>query len=412
MELSRHRKRSGFECGFVEKPPKIIQHECPVCLQILREPYQVDCCGYQFCRVCIEKIHSNGNPCPICKQTEYNVFHDKCLQRSLYSLSVHCSHKLEGCKWQGELRRLDDHLNLFPQPVSQLKGCVYSEIMCIYCSKFIKRLDITAHQNDHCFKRPFRCEFCHSYKSSYEDVVDHHQPLCALETVKCPNGCGTYTQRQDLGGHIDDCPNTVIECPFNKVGCKESLCRSDMKCHLTEKMSFHMCLLANEHSELMDRVKLLERENEALRQHVRVLPVDFVLKNFEQRKKDDEDWYSPPFYTYPRGYQLCLRVDANSWGNAKGTHIGVAICLMRGDFDDDLNWPFCGKFAVQLLDKEGNEHINVTIDFTHVALDITCRVTEGERNPKGWGKSTFVSLASLTSKYLIKDCLSFRVSFI
>lgn len=32
----------GFECEFAaEKPSDIIQSECPVCLQVLREPYQV-----------------------------------------------------------------------------------------------------------------------------------------------------------------------------------------------------------------------------------------------------------------------------------------------------------------------------------------------------------------------------------
>ena len=46
----------GFECEFTEKPPKAVQSECPVCLLVLREPYQAMCCGYSFCKVCIEKI--------------------------------------------------------------------------------------------------------------------------------------------------------------------------------------------------------------------------------------------------------------------------------------------------------------------------------------------------------------------
>ena len=41
---------SGFECQFVEEPPRSLQSECPICLQILRDPYQTTCCGYAFCK--------------------------------------------------------------------------------------------------------------------------------------------------------------------------------------------------------------------------------------------------------------------------------------------------------------------------------------------------------------------------
>ena len=36
-------------------------------------------------------------------------------QRSLYDVQIHCSQKLEGCEWKGELGQLDNHLNLSPQ---------------------------------------------------------------------------------------------------------------------------------------------------------------------------------------------------------------------------------------------------------------------------------------------------------
>lgn len=47
-------QEGGFDCEFEEKPSKGVQSECPVCLLVLRKPYQVTCCGYGFCRVCIE----------------------------------------------------------------------------------------------------------------------------------------------------------------------------------------------------------------------------------------------------------------------------------------------------------------------------------------------------------------------
>ena len=36
-------------------------------------------------------------------------------------------------------------------------------------------------------------------------------------------------------------------------------------------------------------------------------------------------------------YMMCLKVYANGQGDGKGTHVTVAVCLMRGEFDDLLN---------------------------------------------------------------------------
>lgn len=82
-------KNDVVECTFVEKPPSGLQTDCPVCLQILREPYQVTCCGKSFCRLCIEKIKSdNKSQCPTCKNTSFQDFPNKGLQQFLNQLKV------------------------------------------------------------------------------------------------------------------------------------------------------------------------------------------------------------------------------------------------------------------------------------------------------------------------------------
>ena len=58
-------KMAGFECEFVEPPPTVLQTECPVCLHILREPYQAICCGNSFCRECFETAQERSeSSCP------------------------------------------------------------------------------------------------------------------------------------------------------------------------------------------------------------------------------------------------------------------------------------------------------------------------------------------------------------
>ena len=50
--------------------------------------------------------------------------------------------------------------------------------------------------------------------------------------------------------------------------------------------------------------------------------------------------YSPPFYSSPQGYRMCVRVYLNGDGVGKGTHISVFFVLMKSEHDCLLSWPF------------------------------------------------------------------------
>ena len=40
-------------------------------------------------------------------------------------------------------------------------------------------------------------------------------------------------------------------------------------------------------------------------------------------------WYSPPFYTGPGGYKMCIRVVTHGVGSGAGSHVSVTVYLMR-----------------------------------------------------------------------------------
>ena len=148
-----------------------------------------------------------------------------------------------------------------------------------------------------------------------------------------------------------------------------------------------------------------------------VLPTELTMTNFEQHKTDDDEWYSPPFYTHPQGYKMCLKVYANGEGEGKNTHVTVGAYLMRGEFDDQLKWPFQGHVTVAMLNQlEDNNHTTETIRFTNSANNkVIGRVTGRERAPSGWGQPTFIAHTDLSYKpakncqYLKYDCLRFRI---
>ena len=411
--------KGGFECEFVEKPPKAFQTECPVCLQILREPFQITCCGYAFCQVCIERVKQDNEPCPCCKLNDFDKFEDKRLKRTLYKFKVRC---ISGCGWEGELGELDGHLNSNPEQQKQLEGCQLIRVKCLYCSESFQRQNLQVHQSEQCPQRPFSCEYCGNFNSNYEDVTTNHWPKCGHYPMDCPNKCGKSIECQNLETHISsDCPLTVVDCDFSHVGCEIKLPRKDMLAHLEGNVVKHVSLQAANYKMVVNR---LEEENKQLKEQVAKLtqdlklqqictpicPAKFTMTNFEQHKTNDNQWISSPFYTHPKGYKFCMVVTANSYDECKGTHTSVGVYLMKGEFDDQLEWPFLGYITIRLLSQEDEEYYERKIPFTgtepsydNVARRVT---TKGrERAETGCAIFKFISHVDLKPKYLKHDCL-------
>ena len=409
----------GYDCEFVETPPKVVQSECPVCLQIIQEPYQADCCGYAFCQECIKRIKANSKRCPCCMAEQFNTFEDKRLKRTLYAFKVYCTNKRQGCQWEGELRQLDDHLNSTPSREKQQEGCQFTLIKCIYGSGLFQRSDIQVHQDLHCPKRPYSCKYCKVYDSTFEDITTNHWYECGYHPVQCVNRCGKIIERQQLHTHISKyCPLAVLDCEFSHVGCKVKLPRKDMEAHLVDNVVKHMSLQAVNYKEVIDR---LQRENKELKEEVERLTQDlqqicipicppvFTMDKFKQRKRDNEVWYSTPFYTHHKGYKMCVGIQANSYSERKGTYTSVSIHLMKGEFDDELKWPFRGQITIRLLSQVDMDYKEFTYSFTETQSDynaISCRPLTQEI---GQVLCDFVSHTELQPLYLKHDCLKLSV---
>eukprot|EP00731_Ephydatia_muelleri_P005867 Em0003g115a len=93
---------------------------------------------------------------------------------------------------------------------------------------------------------------------------------------------------------------------------------------------------------------------------------------------------------------------------------------MKGEYDDNLTFPFCGDITIQLANqsRESAHHCTKTLNLTKACGNkVVGRVTtKGDfaRND-GWTQTEFVLLEdlklnkSLSRQYLKKDCLKFRV---
>ena len=156
-----------------------------------------------------------------------------------------------------------------------------------------------------------------------------------------------------------------------------------------------------------DQIKVLLKYNKLV-----VPPVNIVMDEFRKRKMKNDNWYSPPFYSHIGGYKMCLNVNPNGCGRGEGTHVSVFVCLMRGEFDDDLKWPFRGDVTIQLKKKNPPYHEDIILlDGDEGDDDVVCKPTKEKERNSSMGYEQFIFNRALYSdNYIGNDKLLFCVS--
>ena len=148
----------------------------------------------------------------------------------------------------------------------------------------------------------------------------------------------------------------------------------------------------------------------------KTIPVCRTIEQFRMNKENEAELYTDPFYTAQGGYKMTIRVDPNGVASRKGTHISAFICLMKGENDHNLPFPFNGIFTIKLLNwKQDKGHAVKSIAFDET-ISFECRqqVTTGQRNA-GQGcdflSHTKLMEESSDHQYLYEDKLCFQILF-
>jgi len=100
----------------------------------------------------------------------------------------------------------------------------------------------------------------------------------------------------------------------------------------------------------------------------------------------------------------------------EGTHLSVALYLIKGPHDDDLIWPLKETFEVTLLNQiSDQEHFSRTIPYDDCSDENTSGRVTDDGSGKGWGKAKFISYEDLqkvtpTCQYLNDDCIFLQIS--
>ena len=86
------------------------------------------------------------------------------------------------------------------------------------------------------------------------------------------------------------------------------------------------------------------------------------IPQFSQRMDDARTGkyasiFSLPFYSSRYGYKMCLRLYILGDGIGKGTHMSLFFVVMKGEFDNILQWPFTHKVTFKLINQCGSRDI-------------------------------------------------------
>ena len=137
--------------------------------------------------------------------------------------------------------------------------------------------------------------------------------------------------------------------------------------------------------------------------------LELKFKGVKQKIKKKEDTHSDPFYVGLYKCQGCIEWDYSNTGK-----VGCFICIMKGEFDDKLKWPFIHRYKFVLFSQYRNEdnHIwsrEITKDDLQKYPECFRKPTEA-RN-RSFGHPSFISNTEIfTEKYCKDDSISLHIT--
>ena len=121
---------------------------------------------------------------------------------------------------------------------------------------------------------------------------------------------------------------------------------------------------------------------------------------------------SDPFLTGPYGYKMCVEFHPNGLNEGWNTHLSIFVCLLRGQYDDILPWPFNRKVIISLIEQQPNPYLKKNVQMSslpkHNAHFSLCYSKPSESRPRNtaFGFCKFITQERLKSRrYLANDTI-------
>ena len=176
--------------------------------------------------------------------------------------------------------------------------------------------------------------------------------------------------------------------------------------------------LKNTQEELKGTKRKLEEKVNTLENRLMQFPgvhtwkiTDFSEVLQQAKSGEQTEIKSDPFYD--RGYKFQLSLYPNGCSPGENIHISIFVCIMKGEYDAILSWPFCKKVTFTLVDQQEdpNDRINITYSFTADAKTFKESFIRPVKDELlGVGTPTFVSHDKLKQRrYIVDDTIFIQV---
>ena len=342
---------------------------CTQCKGVMRNACQMGEEQIPVCQTCVgKKVESQ----PMMKA-----------RKNIPELKIDCPLATRGCKWNATLSEVSQHLDV----------CQEFIIKCKYdCGVIIKRCELNNHCNSECVNREVSCEHCRSM-IVYKELNQHFKE-CPEFPLLCPNNCATSLKRKQIDSHIEtDCPNTVVECRYERFGCKQVVKRCEMAEHKKTNETKHLEMttffavdkiekLEETNSKLSKeviRIRDLERsavekiaslektlseiERANMKEHSQMLSIiekqsattesssyPVVLRDTIKRRDKRGGWLSSSSYSYDFSWRSINSILI--FINQSLANISVSIIMIINKVISPLaQWSFEGRFKLTIIDR-------------------------------------------------------------
>ena len=333
------RRRISLEMLDTRESTEGFHYQCHFCGYLLHDTVQISC-GHWICLECAKQLFTEQYPsCPhpdcvelLTEDCGAFYFPDHFVRRTVARLAVLCVNNEKGCNWTGQVRELENHL----------QSCEFSKVRCKHCADWI---------------------------TPSEQKV--HLESCPLVEVACPLaefGCRQTTKmtRSRLASeHLAG--NGLLQHVEIMARCMREM--SEMSRVSKSEKGSALASLQNRVNVLEDALKQKSSENDD--RDFRLSLVEnsnfdgtmiWKIPMFFQRVEDARSGkhtsvFSLPFYSSRYGYKMCLRMYPLGDGIGRATHMSLFFVVMKGEFDDLLQWPFTHVVTFKLFNLTGGRDV-------------------------------------------------------
>ncbi len=431
---------------------------CKVCIEkVKKNGYPCPLCQQNFTTICPNKQ----------LQRTLNCLRIHCPHRGdgcswmdeLGKLKQHLNRKpsnetrLEGCGFTDVLcQYCKKFIPRKDSPTHETETCPKRPYSCQYCGHSSVLDDIRENHWRICPQFPVPCSHECGERPERQGLELHIEKECLLTPVLCDfryAGCEVELTRKDMANHLRDSivdhmtlmslkhreevsamkeENKLVQQKCADLnGLLKQEC-ADLK-EESKRLQSQLAGVNGETQNLTSRVGKLEMQLKHQASAVvppvqlsprvppvvpsvqppssKVPPVELVATDVKQLRQQRDDWISEPFYSRG-GYKMVLNVHPYGNEGGFGRHLSVYIYIIKGEYDQQLKWPFLGEVTITLVDQRLKRHTTDTLHYTHANSKEGARRFNNARTGRmGW--SQFIELKYLNPNYLKDDCLVFRI---